>query len=229
MNTQEALTLESMNQAVWYNLWTSKKFSRYLKGRILEVGCGIGNFTKTLTEYGEVFAIDINKDYLNETKKNTGDSARVGFGDIEIGKYNFGDQKFDCIVCLNVLEHIKKDKEALKNLYLLLKKNGYLTLLVPIHNFLYGEIDKSIGHLRRYNPVKLKFELKDLGFTIIKSRKLNFLGAIGWFIAGRILKDKQVSENKIKLFNLISPLVLFLENIMEPLIGTSVLIVAKKE
>ena len=52
-------TLESMSQAVWYNQWTVKKFEEYLKGDILEVGCGIGNFTETLRKYGEVWAIDI--------------------------------------------------------------------------------------------------------------------------------------------------------------------------
>lgn len=218
-------TLESMSQAKFYNKWSLEKFKRYLKGKIIEVGCGIGNFTVTLSQYGEVVGIDIDKKFV---KKNIDARIKVGYGDIEKGEYFFGNATFDTAVCINVLEHILDDKKALKNLYLLLKREGYLILLVPIHNFLYGEIDKSIGHLRRYDPNILKSELTNLGFTIIKSRKLNFLGAIGWFIAGRILTDKQVDENKIKLFNLISPLLL-LENIIEPPIGTSVLIVAKKE
>lgn len=222
-------TLESMSQAKFYNKWSLEKFKRFLKGKIIEVGCGMGNFTSTLSMYGEVVGIDIEKNFINNFKKNEGDRITVGYGDIENGEYFFKKAAFDTVVCINVLEHIKKDKEALKNLYLLLKKNGYLILLVPIHNFLYGEIDKSIGHLRRYDPNILKSQLKNLGFTIVESRKLNFLGAIGWFIAGKILKEKQINENKIKLFNLVSPLLLFLENIIEPPIGTSLLIVAKKE
>lgn len=219
-------TLESMSQAKFYNKWSLGKFKEFLKGKIIEVGCGIGNFTPTLSQYGEVVGIDIEKKFV---KKNSDARIKVGYGDIEKGEYFFRNATFDTAVCINVLEHIQDDKEALKNLYLLLKREGYLILLVPIHDFLYGEIDKNIGHLRRYSPNILKSELKNLGFTIIKSRKLNFLGAIGWFLAGRILKDKQVDESKIKLFNLIAPLILFLENIMEPPIGTSVLIVAKKE
>ncbi|MDP2684909.1 MAG: class I SAM-dependent methyltransferase, partial [bacterium] len=53
-------TLESMSQAVWYNRWTLNKFKKYLNGDILEIGCGIGNFTKELAKYGKVWAIDIN-------------------------------------------------------------------------------------------------------------------------------------------------------------------------
>ncbi len=222
---QGTQTLESMSQAKFYNKWSLEKFKGFLKGKIIEVGCGIGNFTHTLSKYGEVVGIDIEKKFV---KKNGDTRIKVGYGDIEKGEYFFRNVIFDTAVCINVLEHIQDDKKALKNLYLLLERKGYLILLVPIHDFLYGEIDKSIGHLRRYNPNILKSELKNLGFTIVKSRKLNFLGAIGWFIAGRILKDKQINENKIKLFNLISPLLL-LENMIEPPIGTSILIVARKE
>ncbi|MBI2128537.1 MAG: hypothetical protein HYU00_05850, partial [Nitrosarchaeum sp.] len=53
-------TLESMSLASGYNDWILKRFKRYLHGDILEVGCGIGNFTQNLSEYGKVTAIDIN-------------------------------------------------------------------------------------------------------------------------------------------------------------------------
>lgn len=222
-------TLESMSQAQAYNKWSMEKFKGFLKGKIIEVGCGIGNFTSTLSQYGEVVGIDVEQEFILNFKKNDNANIEVGYGDIEKAKYFFKNIYFDTAVCINVLEHIKDDNKALENLYLLLKENGYLILLVPIHQFLFGEIDKSIGHLRRYDPDKLKRKLKDLGFTIVKSTKLNFLGAFGWFVAGRILKKRQVNRGKIKLFNLISPFLLFLENIIEPPIGTSVLIVARKE
>lgn len=221
-------TLESMSQAKFYNKWSLEKFKKFLKGKIIEVGCGMGSFTSTLSKYGEVIGIDIEKNFINNFKKNGEARIKVGYGDIEKGEYFFKNAAFDTAVCINVLEHIKDDRKVLENLYLLLKKNGYLILLVPIHQILFGEIDKNIRHYRRYEPNKLRAELERVGFTIIKSRRLNFIGAIGWFITGKILKNKQISENKIKLFNLISPLLL-LENIIEPPIGTSVLIIAKKE
>lgn len=238
-------TLESMNQAKFYNNWSLEKFKKFLRGKIIEVGCGLGNFTYDLSKYGEVVGIDIEKEFIakqqacliakqqacliNNFKKNGNDRIKVGYGDIEKGEYFFKNATFDTVVCINVLEHIKEDKKALENLYSLLNKNGHLILLVPAYRFLYGEIDKNIGHYRRYEPDNLDSKLKNLGLTIVKSRKLNFLGAIGWFIAGKILKNKQINEKKIKLFNLISPLLLFFENIIEPPMGISVLIVAKKE
>lgn len=222
-------TLESMSQAGFYNKWTFKKFSKYLKGEILEVGCGIGNFTIDLSKYGNVTAIDIDQKLIKQLtdKKNT--RINVGPGDIEAGKFFFDNKEFDAIVCINVLEHIENNEKALENMYKLLKKEGYLILLVPIYSFLYGEIDRSIGHFRRYNPDDLVKEMQEIGYTVISHRKLNFIGAIGWFIAGRILGNKNIEGNKIQLFNILAPFFLFIENLIEPIIGTSILIIAKKE
>lgn len=220
-------TLESMSQAIWYNQWTLEKFRGFLHGDILEVGCGIGNFTKSLTTYGQVFAIDIAEKYIKEIRKMINGNA--GFGDIESGKYFFNGKQFDSVVCLNVLEHIRDDKQALKNLYKLLKNEGFLILLVPIHPFLYGKIDQSIGHFRRYREDKLIKSLNDAGFKIVKSRRLNFLGAIGWLVAGRIFKEEKIRKRQIKLFNFFAPLILLFEDLIEPAIGTSILVIAQKE
>ena len=220
-------TLESMSQAVWYNKWTLKKFESFLNGEILEIGCGIGNFTKSLTDYGQVWAIDIDNYNLTKTKRII-KRDKVGFGDIEKGEFFFNKKKFDTIVCINVLEHIEDDIKAVKNLYQLLKPKGVLILLVPSHPTLYGQIDRSIGHFRRYSKNILNEILKKVGFKIIKSRRLNFLGSIGWFIAGKILKESKIKKDQVKIFNLFAPLVLKLEDLFEPPIGTSILTIAQR-
>ncbi len=221
-------TLESMSQAAWYNQWTVKKFLPYIHGDILEVGCGIGNFTNYLVKLGRVYAIDIKRSYIRETKRLVKDKAEVGFGDIEKGKYFFKKKEFECIICINVLEHIKKDSGALANLHKLLKSKGFLILLVPAHDFLFGKIDEAIGHFRRYDKQKLKEELGGTGFKVISSRRINMLGAIGWWFSSKVFSEKIVSENQIKIFNLIAPFVLPLEDLKEPMFGTSILLVAQK-
>ncbi len=222
-------TLESMSQAVWYNQWITGQFKKFLYGDILEIGCGVGNFTNQLLAFGKVSAIDINKDYLKRTKKLIGSGGKVGFGDIEKGSYFFKkNKKFDTIVFLNVLEHIQDDEAALNNLFNLLKKGGKLILIVPSQKFLYGEIDRSIGHFRRYEKTELIKKLRSIGFETIKSKKLNFLGAIGWFIAGKILREKKIKKGNIKIFNLIAPFILSLENLLEPILGISILVIAQR-
>lgn len=221
-------TLESMSQAVWYNRWTLGKFSKYLNGQILEIGCGIGNFTKFLTKRGSLTTIDINQSYLKEAKHTAEGLVEIGFGDIEKGKYFFKTRKFNTIVCINVLEHIKNDEQALKNIYKLLEPGGRLILLVPAHAFLYNAIDQSIGHFRRYEKDELINILLQNGFEVNKTRKLNLIGALGWYISGKLFREKEVNESKIIIFNLISPIFLLLENIFEPPVGTSILVIAQK-
>lgn len=225
---ESKLTLESMSQAIWYNQWTLEKFKSFLKGKILEVGCGIGNFTKSLTSFGQVWAIDIEQNYIKQTQKLVKDKAKVGYGDIERGKYFFDNLKFDTVVCINVLEHVKDDKKALVNLLNLLEKKGYLILLIPVHKFLYGKIDEAIKHYRRYTKKEIKVKLEGAGFRLISCRKINFLGGVGWFFASRVFSDSTISKTKIRLFNVLAPFILFLENLFEPPIGTSILIIAKK-
>lgn len=228
MADNSSITLESMSQATGYNTWVKNKFTKYLYGSILEIGCGIGNFSKYLSKYGSLTAIDINKEYVNQAQSRINKGAEVGLGDIEKGVYFFKDRKFDTVVCINVLEHIEDDKQALININKLLTKDGNLILLVPTHQFLYNLIDKSIGHFRRYEKEKLRLLLIDCNFEIVKARNLNFLGGIGWFIAGKLFNDSKVSEEKIKVFNFISPVFLALEGIFEPPFGTSVLFVLKR-
>ena len=218
-------TLESLSGAQWYNNWLIDQFKEHLSGDILEVGCGIGNFSRQLSSFGQVFASDINKKYLARIK---GENIKVGFGDIEKGEYFFKGKKFDSIVCLNVLEHIKDDKRALTNLYNLLKIGGNLILLVPAHKSLYGEIDKAIFHYRRYDKKDLSIQIKKARLQILFSRRLNFLGGLGWYISGKIFKNRSLDKNKVAIFNLLAPRFLQLEKFFEPPIGTSILIIARK-
>lgn len=227
MNSGEQ-TLINMSLAKGYNQWLLSQFSPFLKGDILEVGCGIGNFTPLLAKFGKVSAIDIEEEYIKRLSNISQKNFTVGLGNIENGQYFFKDRLFDTIICLNVLEHIKDDTRALANLYNLLKPGGCLILIVPAHSFLYGKIDSSIGHFRRYDKGNLIQLFQDAGFNVTKARKLNLLGAFGWFISGRIFKDHQVEKNKIKIFNKISSKILVLERFIEPPLGISILMIGQK-
>lgn len=227
-DTSGLQTLESMSQAVWYNRWTLQRFQDFLGGEILEVGCGIGNFTETLSKFGKVTAIDINEYYVKKLKERLGSRVNVGVGNIETGKYFFKQKKYDCLVCINVLEHIENDKKALGNMAALLRKGGNLILIVPAHQALYGKIDESIGHFRRYDRKILEEKLKQAGLRVIKMRKLNFLGGAGWYFFSRIFQNSHVKEGNIKIFNLLAPFFLSLEKIVEPPFGTSILVVSRK-
>lgn len=219
-------TLEIMNKAPWYNKWLFDFMKPFLRGRILEVGAGIGNFTSYLKSSGEVTAIDIDRGYVAKLKRIGG--IKSGLGDIEKGTYFFKRKKFDSIVCLNVLEHIEKDNIALRNMYNLLNHNGRLILLVPAHQWAYGTLDVNLGHFRRYNKKILALKAKKAGFKVKSINYLNWFGIIGWFVNARVLGRGIIPQSQLSFFDKIARIFLIIEKMVHMPFGLSVLVIGEK-
>lgn len=222
------VTLESMAELGWYNEWLLRRFGAHLRGDILEAGCGIGSFTNLLARYGRVTAVDLEDHLVHATAAVAAPGVCVGKGDLERGQFFFGAATFDAIVCINVLEHIERDDVTMGNLARLLRPGGHLTLLVPAHMALYGAIDKSIGHYRRYDKPRLRMLTERAGLQLVSLRRLNMLGALGWWVSSRLLRNTVVDRRKVGLFNLLGPLALKAESVLEPPLGISLLLIARR-
>lgn len=219
-------TLDVMSHAVGYNKWLLSFVRPFIGREILEAGAGTGNFSNLLKDFGNLTLVDYDQSYIKSLKKK---GYKAGFGDLEKGKFFFKkNAKFDTIVNLNVLEHIKDDTKTLRNFYNLLSDGGRLILLTPAHQFAYSSIDKNLGHFRRYNLKNLEKKLIKAGFSVKCSRYLNILGLVGWFVSGKILRKKQLETDQIGIFELISKPFLLLEKIFRFNFGLSVFIVAER-
>ena len=95
---------------------------------------------------------------------------------------------FDTVVCLNVLEHVKDDLRALSFMRTVLEPGGRLVLQVPAFQFLYGSVDRAIGHYRRYTRRDLALKMRQAGFEVEDSFYMNVIGMAGWFWNNRIMK-----------------------------------------
>ncbi len=226
IGVETLLTME--NAAPWYNDWLFSLISDEISGDILEIGAGIGSFSEKLSKKGSLTVTDINRRYLYNIKEKYGSKIRIGYGDIEKNEYDFNNKKFDTIVCLNVMEHIKNDSKAVINMYYLLKKGGKLILLVPAHMCLFSNFDKKLGHFRRYKKGNVYRLLRDSGFTDIKTRYVNWVAAIGWFVFMKILKAKKMPDKTVGVFNMFGKIFLWPEKLIRPPFGLSVLAISSK-
>jgi len=217
--------LKVMQKARWYNAWLLAFFKKYLKGEILEVGAGIGNFSNLLQTNGKVTSIDINKDYLKFPGVSNVD---IGYGDIENGDYFFKDKKFDSIVCLNVIEHVRNDRKAFENVYKLLKKGGVSIILVPAGACLFSKYDKLLGHYKRYSLNSLKKMLEDKRFNVLEARYINWWGAIGWLFYMKILKRTSFPVKELSVFDVLGKYMLWIEKFVKLPFGLSVIAIVKK-
>lgn len=222
-------TLEVMQGAGWYNNWLFKQIQPSIRGRILEVGTGIGNFTGLLERFDDVYGIDVSKRYIDLLNKRYDDKVKLGLGNVETGKYFFKNKKFDTLICLNVLEHINDDQKALKNMHNLLNKGGKLVLLVPAHKILYSEFDKELGHFRRYDLDVTKKKLERARFRLLSNHYLNWWAALGWFVFMKLTGRRQLPKSEVGIFNLLGKAFLWPEKYISPPFGLSLLAVAEKD
>lgn len=135
--------------------------------------------------------------------------------------------KFDSAVSLNVFEHIEDDELAIRHTAALLSTGGLFVLIVPAHRWLYGTMDSSIGHYRRYTKILAKDKLERSGFKVVHQKYLNSLGAIGWFVNGRILRREIPPSGQLRIFNKIVPILKFTERLFPPPFGISLMSVAQ--
>lgn len=221
-------TLETMSFAKWYNTWIFDLITPYLGKTTLEVGSGIGNFLPYLERVSRVVATDINPSYLKQLEKIKLKMTRVGYGDLEKKTFFFGKETFNSLVCLNVLEHINPDLLALRNASKLLKKEGYLVLLVPAHKELFSDFDKGLGHFRRYSISELDKKLTKSGFESVKINYLNWWGAVGWLFFMKILKRPNIPPLSVRIFDIFGKLFLLPERFIKLPFGLSVIAIAKR-
>ena len=141
--------LEIFDKAVFWRKYLFSKIKKFLGKEILEVGAGMGSFTKTyLNRNMNVTLSELDSNLLNILKKSFNHNDNVSI----IEKYTKNiEKKFETILYISVLEHIKDDKDEIDTALSKLKKGGYLIICVPAHNYMYSKFDKEIGHYRRYS------------------------------------------------------------------------------
>lgn len=213
-----------------YNEWLLEKIKPQLGKRIFEIGSGIGYLAKSFTDRDHIILSDYNDEYLDYLKKIFG-----GKDQISIRKYDLADlptgelqnDQLDTILCLRVLEYIKDDQKSLQSLFEILKPSGTLVLMVPALKMLYGSLDKSLEHHRRYEKEELVEKLEKAGFKVESVEYHNWFGIIGWYFNTHILKRTKMPVFQIKLFDLIVPLLKF-ESKLQLNSGLNLLVFAKK-
>ncbi len=224
-------SLRRLRRARRYNEWVWGQLRTFAGERVLEVGCGIGTYTGFLRNHALVVATDNNPAYLEFVQRRFQHHPNVHAQQIDWERPDLAAlraQGFDTIVCLNVLEHVERDDDALATFASLLPVGGHLLLQVPALDELYGEIDRAIGHYRRYRREALVAQLARHGFAIDMARYFNLPGVLGWYLNARLLRRRSVPGLQARIASALVPW-LRLERHLDPPFGMSLLVAARKE
>ncbi len=126
-------------------------FRRHLpkEGRILEAGCGLGNWVFYLRNLGyDVVGIDLAGVAISLVKKYD-PAAPVLVDDILATR--FPDKHFDAVICLGVLEHFEEGPErGFREIRRVLKDNGMLCVSVPIQNMNRRLVANQLKEFKRW-------------------------------------------------------------------------------
>lgn len=79
---------------------------------VIDVGCGMGNFTLELVEHNQfkkIVGIDFLKETIDITHQNKKRLGGVSFLQCDILNLPFNNKSFDLTLCLDTLHHIHKD------------------------------------------------------------------------------------------------------------------------
>jgi len=223
--------LNNLTGTPQYLSWLARTLRRHLGDSVLEISAGIGNMSARLIGRRLLY-VAAEKDplHLHALRNRFLRTPNVLVQRIDPEVPNdLADmvECFDTVLCLNVLEYLDEPSRAVGVLRSTLKENGALVVLVPNVPSLYGNLDRSLGHKRRYSPREAREFLASHGFSVEKILQLNKAGAPTWWFYSRVLKSRKISKPVLKMFD---KTVWFWSRIdrLLPWPGLSLIVVARK-
>jgi SAM-dependent methyltransferase len=168
-----------------------KKYSKYYKGNIYDLGCGEKPFEDFMEQYATKYiGVDWSDTYHNLKADIVADLNN---------KFPINSDVADTIISISVMEHLSDPQIFLNESYRILKKDGYIILEVPWQWWLHEEPYDYY----RYTPYSLTKMFEEAGYKDIKIEassgifttlimKINYLSV-------RLLKGPKYFRRFIKL------------------------------
>jgi SAM-dependent methyltransferase len=219
--------LAGLADAVNYNGWVFDRARPYLGGQVLDAGAGIGTFTALATDVAAVTALEPDPVFADLLCSRFGDRVTILQVAIEALDTRPLADRFDSIICFNVLEHVADDVSALARFRTVLRPGGCLLLLVPAHPSLASPFDYAVGHTRRYTKRQLAAALARARLSAEVNRYVNPAGAAGWFLSMRLGRRDTIPGAQLRLFDRLVPVLRPLDRLRLPF-GQSLWSVARR-
>jgi ubiquinone/menaquinone biosynthesis C-methylase UbiE len=168
--------------------------------KILDVGCGSGNYSIKLAELGyEVVGVDLSKEMLMKAKEKADDrNLAIDFREMDVYELDFDDESFDAAFSITAFEFIPDIQKAMDEVMRVLKKSGQMIIGMVNRDSSWGKLYMSPEYqahsVFKYANLKTVEEMK----TYYPE---NFIESDQCLFVGPEAKDDKISleeENRLK-------------------------------
>ena len=224
-----------------YDRFQYSLFEKYLQGRVLEVGAGTGRITDLVIRDGNFDELVISEPSpyffgrLEARFRSIPKTRLIQAETADMIKTSRG--YFDVIFSVHVMEHIEDDRAFVGQQLELLRPGGMLIILVPALQFLYSELDKNIGHFRRYSKSSIRSLFNGTPGRVEKLFYSNFIGVLGSLYFSKLKKiqyqtDETQRQRFFKLYQIFSqyfvPGIQMVEKVIPVPIGLNLTVIATR-
>lgn len=176
MDPAEIDKLARLEQRHWWYAERRSILHRVLRDRrtggwAADIGAAAGGNTRVLESLGwRTLALE-----YSETGAELARSRGLRVSRADAHDLPLQDGSLGVVIALDVLEHLKDDDRAARELRRVLRPDGVLVVAVPADPALWSAHDDAVGHLRRYTDENLRALLTGAGFEIQRMWSWNVL------------------------------------------------------
>ncbi len=141
----------------------------------VDIGCSSGYLLEDLRRAcpdATLYGVDVIAAGLERAHRLVPDAALVL---ADVADLPFEDAAFDATVSANLLEHVRDDLGALREVHRVLRPGGRAAIAVPAGPGLYDYYDAFLGHQRRYGRGELAQKARAAGFRVVREA---FIGSL---------------------------------------------------
>lgn len=222
--------LELFATAKNWKQYVASLINPFIKGDVLEAGAGIGSNTAIFfnNNVQSWLLLEPDKNFAANLETMLAQNILPSNCKVFNGFTKELKTTFDCIIYIDVIEHIENDKDEITTAIELLNSGGHLIVLSPAHRFLISPFDKAIGHYRRYS----KRTLLQLANEKVNPIKVFYADSVGLMasLANKFLLKQSYPTKKQILFwdRFIIPVSMITDHVLFYKAGKTIIAVWKK-
>lgn len=154
--------------------------SRYVRGDVLDIGCGLGTIISFLDAGQRYVGIEISQEFVAYLSQRF-PQRRFYNCNLDEEPLELGDEGFDTVLLVAVIEHLAHPEKALAEVQKYLRPGGYLIITTPT---LWGQRihrlgarlglfhpHAAAGHVQAYNYTAVRDLVCRVGLEIVEHRR----------------------------------------------------------